>query len=143
LFEDSKEYISSKLCSIYALEIDNYIRWYISFSASVIKMQEKYFRCFLWWKVNDLEWVWFPIPWLLVWKLLIDKELRGNGYWKSLLNFAISTAYELSKTIWIRFIIVDANNNALGFYEKNWFIPIEKNSNNTKMLFDLKELDDL
>jgi flagellin-specific chaperone FliS len=26
LFEDSKEYISSKLCSIYALEIDNYIR---------------------------------------------------------------------------------------------------------------------
>lgn len=143
LFDDSKEYISSKLCSIYALEIDNYIRWYMSLSASVIRMQQKYLWCFIRWNLDDLEWVGFPIPWLLIWKLLIDKNLRWNWYWKKLLTFAIAKAFELSKTIWVRSIIVDANNNSVGFYKKSWFIDIEKKDQTTKMLFDLKELEDL
>ena len=37
LFDESDDYISSKLCSIYAIEIENNIRWYISFSSSTFK----------------------------------------------------------------------------------------------------------
>lgn len=142
LFEDSKDYISAKLCSIYALEIENYIRWFISFSASMIKIKEKHFW-FLGRNSKDLEQVWFPIPGMLIWKLLIDNDLRWNGYGGKLMEFAISTAYELSKTIGIRFIIVDANNNAVWFYQKYGFIPIEPKEKTTTMLFDLKEFDDL
>lgn len=32
LINDSKEFISSKLCSIYAIIIDSFIRWFISLS---------------------------------------------------------------------------------------------------------------
>ena len=142
LINESKDYISSKLCSIYAIEINNYIKWYISFSASMIKIKEKHFS-FLWKSIKDLEKVWFPIPAMLIWKLLIDKELRWKWYWWKLIDFALSTAYELSKTIWIRFIIVDSNNNTIWFYEKYWFIPIETKEKTTTMVFDLKDFDEL
>ena len=140
LFDESDDYISSKLCSIYAIEIENNIRWYIFFSSSVLKMKPKYFSL---WKSNDLENVSFPIPAMLIWKLLIDTNLRWNWYWWKLINFALTTAYELSKTIWIRFVIVDANNNAVWFYEKYWFISIDEKEKTTTMVFDLKEFDEL
>ncbi len=140
LFYESDDYISSKLCSIYAIEIENNIRWYISFSSSVLKMKPKYFSL---WKSKDLENVAFPIPAMLIWKLLIDINLRRNWYWWKLINFALTTAYELSKTIWIRFVIVDANNNAVWFYEKYWFISIDEKEKTTTMVFDLKEFDEL
>ena len=66
-----------------------------------------------------------------------------NWYWWKLINFALTTAYELSKTIWIRFVIVDANNNAVWFYEKYWFISIDEKEKTTTMVFDLKEFDEL
>lgn len=140
LFEKANEYISSKLCSIYSLEIDDNIRWYISLSAATIAITKGRWYDFWYYFFKNHP----PCPWILIGKLLIDIELRGQWYWTQLIEFAIYTASELSKTIWIRFIIVDANKTAVSFYEKHWFIVIEEgqqDGDTSKMVFDLKTLD--
>lgn len=134
LFEDCKDFIQHKLCATYGFFIEEKLKGYISICTWVIKIQSYW----LFWKETDyLEWVRFPIPWILIWKLLIDKNSRWNWMGQKLVSYILAYAYEISNTIWARFIIVDANNTAIGFYEKQWFISIDSWKDTTKMVFDL------
>jgi GNAT superfamily N-acetyltransferase len=104
----------------------------------MLRLKESFFNKI---EINDLNDISIPIPWILIWKLLVSKEYRNKGYWNNLIIAIMSYCYDISQKIWIRFIIVDANKNAIWFYKKHWFIELSDNSETTKMVFDLKQFD--
>jgi GNAT superfamily N-acetyltransferase len=91
--------------------------------------------------IKDLEDIKIPIPWILIWKLLISEEYRWKNIWKDLLIALINKCYDLSKEMWVRFIIVDSHNDAVLFYKKYWFVEISDWGKTKKMVFDLKIFD--
>jgi len=138
LVNDSAKYIKSKLCSVYGYLDDEKIIWYISLSATNIKLKWPWFGKL---DIKDLEDIQIPIPWILIWKLLISEEYRWKSIWKHLLIALINKCYDLSKEMWVRFIIVDSHNDAVLFYKKYWFIEISDSGKTKKMVFDLKIFD--
>ena len=140
LIEDWKKYINSKLCTIYWVIENNNIIWYISISASILRLKEWLFRKI---KINDLEDISIPIPWILIWKLLLSQDFRWKWIWTELIMTIISYCYKISKSLWVRFIIVDSNLKSVWFYEKYWFIKISENWKTVKMVFDLKQFDNI
>lgn len=136
LHEDADNYIQEQIASVYWLYIDDVLRWYMSLSVAVCKVDDFYWM----WTIGDETSPKFP--WLLVGKLLIDEKLRWKWYWKKFISLAISVGNELAKLVWLRCVIVDANIKALWFYEKIGFIEISwtRNEETVKMILDLKGL---
>lgn len=144
LLNDAKKYITDKLCAVYGYyDNEKNMRGFISLSTSSIRIKEKHFSLFSW-NIDELEWISFPIPAILIGKLLVDTNLRWKKVWEELLLYTLAHCLEISKTIGVRFVIVDANNSSIWFYEKYWFISIEKpREKTTKMVFDIKLYEDL
>ena len=136
LFEDADTYIQEQIASVYGLYIDDEVRWYMSLSVAVCKVEDFYWQGQVW----DPESPKFPG--LLIGKLLIDDKLQWQWYGKKFISLSVSLGNELSKLVGIRCIIVDANLEAIEFYEKMGFIEIAwtKNKETTKMILDLKGL---
>lgn len=127
------DYIREKFSAVYWLFIDWYIRWYITLSVSTIKFSTDD------WMGWFARYDWPPIPWLLIWKLLVDSKMERWWHGSNLIAYATSIAVELSKIVWMRFIIVDSHKDSVGFYEKKWFIKVEWTWNNDtiKMVLDI------
>ena len=142
LIEDAHNYIKHKLCSIYWYYKDEKMLWYITISTSTLKIRDKHLEL-LSWKMDWLEWISFPVPGVLIWKFLVNKDNQWEWIWKDLLLYIMWYCYELSKTIWIRFIIIDSNPKAVSYYEKFWFVTIESKKKSSYMVFDLNLYDDL
>lgn len=136
LHEDADNYINEKIASVYWLYIDDVLRWYMSLSVSVCKVNDEYWQNQIW------DWESPRFPWLLIWRLLIDNKLKWRWYWRQFISLAVSIGHELSKLAWLRCLIVDANLEAKVFYEKMGFIEIAwtKNTETVKMILDLQGL---
>ncbi len=135
LVSDASQYIKSKLCSIFAYEKHDKIVGFISLSASSIKLKKNFFDKI---QISDLEDVKISIPCILIWRLLVCEKQRWQKIGEKLLLAMMSHCYDISKTIWVRFIVVDSHIDAVGFYEKYWFIEISEGNKTKKMVFDLK-----
>lgn len=136
LDEDADNYIQEQIASVYWLYIDDILRWYMSLSVAVCKVDDEYWQNQIW------DWESPRFPWLLIGKLIIDEKLRWRWHWRKFISLSISIGNELAKLVWLRCIIVDANINALCFYEKMGFIEISwtRNEETVKMILDLKGL---
>lgn len=142
LIEDWSEYIKHKLCSIYWYYKDEIMLWFITISTTSLRIREEHLK-WLEWKMNWLESIKFPIPWVLIWKLLVSSSIRWQWIWKDLILYVMSYCFELSRTIWIRFITVDSHRDTIDFYKKIWFVIVEEKKKTTLMVFDLNLFDDL
>lgn len=136
LEEDADNYIQEQIASVYWLYIDDILRWYMSLSVAVCKVDDEYWQNQIW------DWESPRFPWLLIGKLIIDEKLRWRWHWRKFISLSISIGNELAKLVWLRCIIVDANIKALCFYEKMGFVEISwtRNEETVKMILDLKGL---
>ena len=71
----------------------------------------------------------YPIPAIRIARLAIDYRFQKKGYGKELLKFALKQSLIASTRIGIKFVIVDAKENAKGFYEKYGFIALPEKEN--------------
>lgn len=136
LSEDADNYIQEQIASVYWLYIDDVLRGYMSLSVSVCKVDDEYWQNKIW------DWESPKFPWILIGRLLIDKKLTWQWHGRKFITLAVSIGNELSKLVWLRCLIVDANQEAVVFYEKMWFIEISwtRNAETVKMILDLQEL---
>jgi GNAT superfamily N-acetyltransferase len=72
-------------------------------------------------------------------RFAVDKNFQGNGYGKQIMDF-IKIWFVTGNKTDCRFIIVDALKDAIPFYVKNGFSPLDGDKKNDKtqlMFFDL------
>lgn len=75
-------------------------------------------------------------------RLAVDKSMRGHGYGKQLLDFAIANVTDkIMPNVGCRFLIVDSKQDSIKFYEKLGFILVNSEENreadNPMMFIDL------
>jgi GNAT superfamily N-acetyltransferase len=75
-------------------------------------------------------------------RLAIDSCLRGKGYGKQLLDFAVAHVTDkVMSNVGCRFLIVDSKQESIGFYEKGGFTRVNSVNNkdveNPMMFIDL------
>jgi len=61
------------------------------------------------------------LPALKIGRMATDRKCQGRGIGTSMIKFAITTAFEQSKEVGCRFLIVDAKKGAEDFYLKKGF----------------------
>lgn len=65
-------------------------------------------------------------------RLAVDKTIRGHGYGKQLLDFAIAHVTDkVMPNVGCRFLIVDSKQESIKFYEKSGFILVNSEDNRT------------
>ena len=69
----------------------------------------------------------YPIPCIRIARLAVQKRKQGNGFGKELLKFAFLRILNVSSTIGIRLIVVDAKETSTTFYEKYGFQKLLNN----------------
>jgi GNAT superfamily N-acetyltransferase len=78
------------------------------------------------------------LPALKIGRMATDKRCQGKGVGTSMIKFAITTAFEQSKGVGCRFLIVDAKKGAEEFYLKKGFkVFIEHQKEPRQMYLDL------
>lgn len=142
LTEDASQYIKHKLCSIYWYFLWEKIIWYITISTTSLKIRNEHLQSL--WKMPDwLDGITFPIPCILIWKLLVSNSNQNKWIGSELMYYIMAYCFELSRSVWIRFIYVDSNKKSVWFYERFGFIPIETKHRSVSMVFDLNLYEDL
>lgn len=69
------------------------------------------------------------LPAALIGRLAVDKKVKGNGLGGRLLIHALKQAYEISKTMGLWGVVVNAkDDNARKFYVKHKFIQLHSNN---------------
>lgn len=71
----------------------------------------------------------YPAPAIRLARLAVAKSRQGQGIGKALLKCALKRIMLVSVNAGVAFIIVDAKENAFGFYEKYGFVRLEKEGN--------------
>jgi GNAT superfamily N-acetyltransferase len=67
----------------------------------------------------------YPLPILRLARLATDEAARGQGLGKELLRFVLQLAIRLAKDYGCTGVLVDAKGEAVAFYEKLGFVPLE------------------
>ena len=67
----------------------------------------------------------YPVPVLRLARLAVDERARGRGAAQALLRFVFALAHRTAATVGCLGVVVDAKPDAIGFYEKLDFIPLE------------------
>lgn len=67
----------------------------------------------------------YPLPVLRLARLAVDQSVQGQGLGLQLLRFVLQLAVGMSNAYGCVGIIVDAKPDAVGFYERYGFIPID------------------
>ena len=67
----------------------------------------------------------YPLPVLRIARLAVDASTRGQGLGKLLLRFALDLAVRLAREFGCIGAMVDAKPDAVSFYEKLGFMPLE------------------
>lgn len=68
----------------------------------------------------------YPIPCIKIARLGVDKKKQHNGYGKELLKQAFLKILNVSTTIGIKLIVVDAKESSASFYEKYGFLRLQE-----------------
>lgn len=92
----------------------------------------------------DVEGEKFPLPGVLIGKLLVCSSCKGKGIGSELVKILIAICAEKVKPfIGCRMIIVDSAKEAVGFYENIGFekIPNRKSGRTVQMYYDLENID--
>ena len=67
----------------------------------------------------------YPVPVLRLARLAVDEAARGQGLGKELLRFVLQLATRLAKDYGCTGVLVDAKAEAVAFYGKLGFVPLE------------------
>lgn len=67
----------------------------------------------------------YPVPVLRLARLAVDERARDRGVAQALLRFVFTLAHTAAATVGCLGVVVDAKPDAVGFYEKLGFIPLE------------------
>ena len=67
----------------------------------------------------------YPVPVLRLARLAVDEAARGQGLGKELLRFVLQLAIRLAKDYGCTGVLVDAKAEAVAFYGKLGFVPLE------------------
>jgi GNAT superfamily N-acetyltransferase len=67
----------------------------------------------------------YPLPILRLGRLAVDESVRGRGLGRELLRFVLQLALRLADDYGCTGVLVDAKPNAVSFYEKLGFMPLE------------------
>ena len=67
----------------------------------------------------------YPVPVLRLARLAVDERARGRSVAQALLRFVFTLAHRTAATVGCLGVVVDAKPDAVGFYEKLGFIPLE------------------
>ena len=67
----------------------------------------------------------YPLPVLRLARLAVDRSARGEGLGAQLLRFVLDLALRMANDYGCVGVIVDAKPDAVDFYEKYGFIPVE------------------
>ena len=67
----------------------------------------------------------YPLPVLRIGRLAVDESVRGQGIGGLLLRFALQLAVRLGREFGCVGVVVDAKPDAVSFYEKLGFMPLE------------------
>lgn len=67
----------------------------------------------------------YPLPILRLGRLAVDESVRGQGLGQELLRFVLQLALRLANDHGCTGVLVDAKAEAVGFYEKLGFMPLE------------------
>ncbi len=86
------------------------------------------------------------LPAIKIARMAVDKALRGQGYGRDLVGLATSIAQtDVMPNVGCRFLITDAKQKSVKFYEKTGFTmldtKINKESEHPLMFIDLHKLD--
>lgn len=78
----------------------------------------------------------YPISSVRIARLAVNKDKQGLGYGKELLKQAFIRILEVSETIGVRLIVVDAKETSISFYEKYGFQQLENKKLSYFLLID-------
>lgn len=67
----------------------------------------------------------YPVPVLRLARLAVDERSRSRGVAQALLRFVFTLARRTAATVGCLGVVVDAKPDAVGFYEKLGFIPLD------------------
>jgi len=67
----------------------------------------------------------YPVPVLRLARLAVDERSRSRGVAQALLRFIFMLAHSTAATVGCLGVVVDAKPDAVGFYEKLGFIPLD------------------
>jgi GNAT superfamily N-acetyltransferase len=67
----------------------------------------------------------YPLPILRLGRLAVDESVRGQGLGQELLRFVLKLALRLANDYGCTGVLVDAKANAVSFYERLGFTPLE------------------
>ena len=67
----------------------------------------------------------YPLPALRIARLAVDDRLQGRGIGRSLLKLGFEIAHELAAKVGCVGVVVDAKQEAVGFYSSYGFEPFE------------------
>jgi GNAT superfamily N-acetyltransferase len=67
----------------------------------------------------------YPVPVLRLARLAVDERSRSRGVAQALLRFVFTLAHRTAATVGCLGVVVDAKPDAVGFYEKLGFIPLD------------------
>lgn len=119
LIEKSRDQMNNKVNVTYLCKYDSYLVAFFTWCADsimlkkIIDKDKEY--------LEELGINYETLPALKLCRLAVDKQYHGNRIGPELVELVISTALELSKTIGLRFITVDAYCNARWLYDKYLF----------------------
>ena len=149
LFEKAKLYKNEFLATTFILENSKQTVAYYSIFNDSLKVEEEGFASKSAFKRFLKELVSHPkrhlksFPALKIGRLGIDKNFKGKGLGKLIVNNIISDTLELNQKQGCKLITVDAYNESLAFYERLNFEYLTKNDKDDEtrqMYFDLTTL---
>lgn len=141
-FEDSKDNCRELMAVTYAWRLQGRIIAFFSVSNDSITKQDvgnsnSLFNRFR--RILPNRKRYKTLPSVKIGRLAVHKDFQSNGYGRHIMDF-IKIWFVTGNKTGCRFIIVDALKEAVSFYEKNGFLPLDGDKENERtqlMFFDL------
>lgn len=132
LYNESLDYCKSNLAVVFLLFHENELIAFFSLSSDSVKVNKKL----------EIKLKYYPS--MKIGRLAVDKNYQSNGIGRWILRWIIGFTSDLRWSHGIRYISVDAYNNAntLNFYTKNKFLiygKVKENKINIPMYLDINK----
>jgi GNAT superfamily N-acetyltransferase len=131
--EDAIDHIKGKVAVTYLATYNERPLGYFCISMFAIKPEEEAMEI-----LNEKGKRYNLFPALIIGRLGVDKTYERSGVGTEMIKTTFGLALELSEKVGCRFIVVDAYNKAVSFYEKNGFRVLSQGGKDTtRMYLDL------
>jgi GNAT superfamily N-acetyltransferase len=128
IHDEARDYQNKWLGVSYIFHYDDVIVGFVTLSMADLKAE----------KLNATERLLFPtenIPALQISQLAVCEESAGKGIGTFLCEWCLAKALKLSKTVGCRFLILNAKQKAIGFYQKNGFALVPKQTRRQPVMY--------